>query len=149
MIAIKEKFTNLTDPLLRLVLKRPELLCRELMLEKLNTGDDQTHRITLQLIFRFLKITADYSLSYEKIVKICFDNASLVNALNARFKEKKKANTVVRLTLEEFENFINNYSHKDQRTVLNEIIDVKIRLNIANPVEQTKGTTRDICWNCK
>jgi hypothetical protein len=40
MIAIKEKFTNLTDPLLRLVLKRPELLCRELMLEKLNAGDE-------------------------------------------------------------------------------------------------------------
>ena len=40
MIAIKEKFKNLTDPLLRLVLKRPELLCRELMLEKLNAGDE-------------------------------------------------------------------------------------------------------------
>ena len=40
MIAIKEKFTNLTDPLLRLVLKRPELLCREFMLEKLNAGDE-------------------------------------------------------------------------------------------------------------
>ena len=40
MIAIKEKFKNLTDPLLRLVLKRPELLCREFMLEKLNAGDE-------------------------------------------------------------------------------------------------------------
>ena len=40
MIAIKKKFKNLTDPLLRLVLKRPELLCREFMLEKLNAGDE-------------------------------------------------------------------------------------------------------------
>ncbi len=40
MIAIKEKFKNLTDPLWRLVLKRPELLCREFMLEKLNAGEE-------------------------------------------------------------------------------------------------------------
>ena len=40
MIAIKAKFKNLTDLLLRLVHKRPELLCREFMLEKLNAGDE-------------------------------------------------------------------------------------------------------------
>jgi capsule polysaccharide export protein KpsE/RkpR len=93
------------------------------------------------LILRVLKVSGDYSLSYEKIVKICFDNAVLVNALNTRFKKQKKANTVVRLTLEEFENFINNYSHKDPRTSINLIVDINQRLNIANPVEQTKGTT--------
>ena len=40
MIAIKEKFKNLTDPLLVLILKRPELLCREFMLEKLHADDE-------------------------------------------------------------------------------------------------------------
>ncbi len=39
MIAIKAKFKNFLI-LLRLDLKRPELLYRELMLEKLNAGDE-------------------------------------------------------------------------------------------------------------
>ncbi len=65
------------------------------------------------MILRVLKIAGDYSLRYKKIIKIGFNNATLVNALYTRFKKQKKANMVVGLTLEELENFIKNYSHKN------------------------------------
>ena len=66
------------------------MLCREWMFVKLDAGDVQYHLITLQLIIRVLKIKEDYAQCYEKIVEICFKNATLVNSLKKRFKQLKK-----------------------------------------------------------
>jgi len=95
----------------------------------------------VQVIIRVLK-DGDYSLSYERIVDICFSNAAIVNALKNRFKAQKKAGKVVRLTLQEFENVVKNYNHQQQQSVaVNSILDVNTQLNIASPEQQTKSKT--------
>lgn len=142
MTAINEKFPKLSDPILRLVMKKPEMLCRQLMLEKINCGDEDYHKLTLQLIIRVLNDSGNLSLCYERIVEVCFVNATLVTALNERFKKLKKENKVVRLTLEEFYNFINNNSNQiDMKKVYSDVNDVAKPLNIASSIEQTKAKT--------
>ena len=112
------------------------------MFVKLDAGDAQYHLITLQLINRVLKINEDYAKCYNKIVEICFLNAPIVTVLNKRFKQLKKENKVVRLTLEEFYNFINNNSNQiDMKQVYSDVNDVAKPLNIASSIEQTKAKT--------
>lgn len=92
------------------------------------------------MIIRVLR-AGDYSLSYERIVDICFSNAAIVNALKNRFKAQKKAGKVVRLTLQEFENVVKNYNHQQQSVAVSSILDVNTQLNIASPEQQTKSKT--------
>ena len=142
MIAIKSKYPKIDDTILRQVLKRPEMLCREQMFVMLNVGDTQYHLITLKLINKGLQVNGDYGQCYKKIVDICFENAHLVYSLNKRFKKLKAQDKVVRLTKEEFKNFIiNNCNQSDSRQVHTDTIDVNKPLNIRSVVEQTKGQT--------
>ena len=94
------------------------------------------------MIIRVLNDSGSLSLCYENIVEVCFLNTSLVTALNTRFKQLKKENKVIRLTLEEFYNFISNNSNQiDMKQVLSNVIDVTKPLNIASSIEQTKAKT--------
>ena len=94
------------------------------------------------MIIRVLNDSGNLSLCYEKIVEVFFVNATLVTALNERFKKLKKENKVVRLTLEEFYNFINNNSNQiDMKKVYSDVNDVAKPLNIASSIEQTKAKT--------
>lgn len=94
------------------------------------------------MIIRVLNDSGSLRLCYENIVEVCFLNAPLVTALNTRFKQLKKENKVIRLTLEEFYNFISNNSNQiDMKQVLSNVIDVTKPLNIASSIEQTKAKT--------
>ena len=93
------------------------------------------------MIIRVLNDSGNLSLCYERIVEVGFVNAILVTALNERFKKLKKENKVVRLTLEEFYNFINNSNQIDMKKVYSDVNDVAKPLNIASSIEQTKAKT--------
>lgn len=94
------------------------------------------------MIIRVLNDSGNLSLCYKKIVEVCFLNAPLVTLLNKRFKQLKKENKVVRLTLEEFYNFINNNSNQnDMKQVFSDVNDITKPLNIASSIEQTKAKT--------
>ena len=138
MTAIKSKFTKITDQILRFALRKPNVFCREAMLDALNKGDEQFQLLAMELIHRVLTPQGDYTTNFQRIYSICIDYCFIVRALNSRFKRAKAAKVCVPWTLDELTNFMSNNSERNQAELFIEIADLTKKLNCNYSLEETK-----------